>query len=281
MKSINTIFVILISSITIAQQNNKSPRYIEINERTSFLEVDIHHELIEDTIYHNSAGFLIYPDYLIDTIDGDDYVIFTYPNYDGIRQQQQSIVAPLSTKVVHLDISNRTTGNSINGKVLAIKKDKFDELEKIDVAHAMRIGGKGKSISMTSGLLTAPFKIRGKRDSVNFNITTDITIGPYIGLTTRLSKRKPYYLTLPATLGLSFININDNTTSNEKFEALGSTIVPGVSWSVGIIFQLDSFDLGLIYGRDYASGVGRDWIYHDKNWLSFGIGYNFIKKKEK
>jgi hypothetical protein len=116
-------------------------------------------------------------------------------------------------------------------------------------------------------------------DTTNFNLTTDVTLGPYIGLTKRLSKRNPFYVTVPATLGLSFININNNTTSNQIMnEEIG--VVPGISWSSGLVFQFDNFNLGFVFGKDYASGIGDDWIYQGKTWYSFAIGYSFLNEEK-
>ena len=52
-------------------------------------------------------------------------------------------------------------------------------------------------------------------------------------------------------------------------------VVPGLSWSSGILLQVDQYNLGLIFGKDYASEVGDQWLYHRKMWWSFGLGFSF------
>ncbi len=136
-----------------------------------------------------------------------------------------------------------------------------------------------KQIQVTGGQLTIPFKIRPKAEHGTFRLTTDVTLGAFIGLTKRLSEKKEHYLTIPVTAGLTFININNNNTSLEFATSdEGETdIIPGLSWSSGILLQLDQYNLGIIFGKDYASQVGDQWLYHRKLWWSFGLGFSFAK----
>lgn len=135
-------------------------------------------------------------------------------------------------------------------------------------------------IKVTGGQLTVPFKIRRKAEHGTFRLTTDVTLGAFVGLTKRLSEGKENYLTIPLTAGLTFVNINDNNTVLEFTAAAengGTDVVPGLTWSSGLILQLDQYSLGLIFGKDYASEVGDQWLYHRKWWWSFGLGFSFTK----
>ena len=134
-----------------------------------------------------------------------------------------------------------------------------------------------EGVRVTGGQLTVPFKIRHKSEHGTFRLTTDVTLGAFIGLTRRLSEKKENYITIPLTAGLTFVNINDSNTSMEfRAEDEGETdVVPGLTWSSGIILQLDQYNLGLIFGKDYASNIGDQWIYHRKLWWSFGLGFSF------
>lgn len=126
--------------------------------------------------------------------------------------------------------------------------------------------------------MTIPFKMRFRQDSVPFNMTTDITLGSYIGIQKRISSKNDYYLTFPLTLGLSYINVGNNETSNVNTSG-SSSVVPGWTGSLGIAFDLDGFNLGFVCGLDYASGVGDNWLYNGKLWISFAIGYAFFQGK--
>lgn len=136
---------------------------------------------------------------------------------------------------------------------------------------------KFSNFRVTGGQLTIPFKIRRKEENQTFRLTTDVTLGAYIGLTKKLSCEKDYHLTVPVTAGLTFVNINDNNTSLEfsAGDAGETEVVPGLTWSTGIILQLEEYSFGFILGKDYAGEVGDQWIYHQQWWWSFGLGFSF------
>lgn len=138
--------------------------------------------------------------------------------------------------------------------------------------------GKSKlweNMQLTGGQLTLPFKIRPKAETNSFRLTTDVTVGAFVGLTKRLSFKNEYRLIVPLAAGLTFININDGNTSLD-LALQEAEVVPGLTWSTGIILELDKYSLGLMFGKDYASEVGNQWNYHRKIWWSFGIGFAFF-----
>ncbi|MBK9335716.1 MAG: hypothetical protein IPM98_03665 [Lewinellaceae bacterium] len=131
----------------------------------------------------------------------------------------------------------------------------------------------------TGGQLTLPFKIRPKAETQSFRLTTDVTIGAYIGLSKRLSTQKNYSLTIPFAAGLTFINLNSNNT-NLDLDIQEAEVVPGITWCFGAILQLEQYSLGLLFGKDYASEVGNLWAYHRRLWWSFRIGFSFVRGQE-
>lgn len=292
MKIYIQILLTLFPMIAFSQQESTEKKaFIELNERAGFYEVNNRYQLLNDTIYHADPGFLINPNYDVKRIGDEDYVVFTYPDYtknftqySGATRVLEVNATESDTNPIHIEILTKTTtdkgkdsANCINGKRLAILKKDFDLLKKT-VLYSINFL-RNRNYNFSFGILTVPFKLRPKvNDTTNFNITTDITLGPYFGFTKRISKRRRYYLTVPLTAGLSFININTNNTSNvlSKNE-LG--IVPGITWSSGLIVQLEDFNIGFVVGQDFASGVGDRWIYNKQVWFSFAIGYNFLNQK--
>ena len=132
------------------------------------------------------------------------------------------------------------------------------------------------NLEFTGGQLTLPFKIRPKADTRSFRLTTAVTVGGFVGVTKRLSKVKEIFLTIPLAAGLTFINLNDDNTFLDR--AIQETeVVPGLTWSTGLILQLEKYSLGFMLGKDYASDVGNQWQYHGRMWWSFGIGFTFVK----
>lgn len=133
-----------------------------------------------------------------------------------------------------------------------------------------------RNVQLTGGQLTLPFKIRKNDEHNTFRLTTDVTLGGYVGYTRRLSEKREFYLTIPFTAGVTFINLTDNNTTFSREEA-GADVVPGLTWSTGLVLQLDKYNLGLLLGKDYAGDVGNQWEYHGKVWWSFGVGFVFLQ----
>jgi len=133
-----------------------------------------------------------------------------------------------------------------------------------------------RNVHVTGGQLTVPFKIRKSPENHTFRLTTDVTLGGYVGYTRKLSAEKNYFVTIPLTAGLTFINLNNNNTSVSRAES-DAEVVPGLTWSTGLILQMEQYSLGLMLGKDYASDVGNQWEYHGKLWWSFGIGFVFLQ----
>lgn len=133
-----------------------------------------------------------------------------------------------------------------------------------------------RNITFSGGQLTLPFKIRPKADTRSFRLTTDVTVGAYVGVTKQLSEKKSFSITIPLAAGLTFVNLNNNNTSLD-LAMQDAEVVPGLTWSTGLVLQLDKYSLGFMIGKDYASEVGNQWMYHRKIWWSFGIGFSFMK----
>lgn len=318
MKQSNTILLIIICFSSLLAQNNDGKKIgLLIKERTSFYSVDDQYNLLTDTIYHSDDGFRVYSGYDIEkSKDGKEYVILRYPKWknnsqvkEKIIQQQENLLidslflesinslfrndpaeAKMYTDILdsltalsklerkkksyHVDIVGR------DGLKLALSKETFDRLElegKIADIYSLEWR---HSTKLASGFMTVPFKLRPKQDSVNFNMTTDITLGAYIGVKKRVSRKTNNFIVIPATLGLSYINIGNSETSNVNTKD-NSSVIPGWTWSSGIVFDLNGFNVGLVFGQDFASGVGDNWLYNKKMWYSFSIGYSFFNSKDK
>jgi hypothetical protein len=291
LKLILTAIALFFVSNSMAQNDEGKRIEFQIKARTAFYSVDDRYKLLTDTIYHADDGFRVFSGYDVEKFnDGKEYVIFRYPKWSGKEQEKEKILfrneelsgdslSRLSekeelNKPVHVDIVGR------NALVLAIPKEQFDKLileGKIDDVYSLKWK---YSTKLASGFMTVPFKLRPKQDSVNFNITTDITLGAYIGVKKRISRKGNNFIVLPATLGLSYINVGNSETSNVNTKG-NSSVVPGWTWSTGLLFDLNGFNVGVVLGQDFASGVGKNWLYNKKMWYSFSIGYSFFNKSDR
>jgi hypothetical protein len=248
--------------------------YYQIEEMASFYEINQFDAIHKDTLFFSHPGFKIYPSWQEVKIGCDIYVIFTYlPFTDGKigTKREKPALDKADTKVRH-PIS------WFNVKWLCMPKKDFDQLKK-KAYYSTRFKTLA-NYKITSGLLTLPLKIRGRQDNYPFQLSTDVTLGPYLGITKRLSPYSRTYVTIPVSFGVTVVNINSNTTSVTATPDPKAGLTPGISWATGLTLQWmeQRTTVGIFIGKDYASDFGDGWRYHNKLWYSFGIGYSFYKK---
>lgn len=256
--------------------------------RTAFRVVNSDYQFESKVTYYVDAGFKIHEGFDEIEIEDELYYILRYPNYSEeavfqrLKGKTTEAEPELGVNIMMTDSSDTDLAPplhqelyGINGKLLAIKKAKLDEMIKageVESIYGLWYGNRGE---FATGLLTVPFKFRPGKNGENFSMTTDITIGSYLGYKRRIHRTKDHFVIFTGTLGLSYINLNTNNTSNTEFEDL-TGVVPGVSWSTGLIFDLDGYNVGLLTGQDYASGIGESWKHQGDWWISFAIGYTFF-----
>jgi hypothetical protein len=270
------IFCLLnVISYSQSQSLNGKAVFFELQNPIEFKELDSVHHFQHDTIFHSRSGFLIRADFDTLTLNDKEYMVVTYPDFKQGKQNSGpgNYTAPVLLAGQSLPPPIHFRIDSFSKKTLAIPTEVFAKLQK-DTLYSRGL----KNIRLVAGQLTVPFKLRPSvNDTTNLSITTDVTIGFYLGLRQRISKREDYFVSPVFTLGLSFININDNTTSTSAGGEMGAGVYPGITWSSGLIFQLGQVNAGFVLGQDRASGIGDGWIYNGRMWYSFAIGYSFFK----
>jgi hypothetical protein len=164
---------------------------------------------------------------------------------------------------------------SNNGQLFAIAQDAFDTLISQQYIRKLYRTSICDPHITFGAALSVPFKLRRHMANYNRDIVTDVTLAGYIGPKWRISHKNDYYISLVGNAGLALVPINQSTAT--AISGNGTTTVPAITVAAGVIFQLDSFQLGILTGRDYASGdLGKTWIYNTVQWYSFSIGYSFI-----
>lgn len=179
-----------------------------------------------------------------------------------------------NSKIATLKNNTNFINSADNDKYFWIRKDELDSYM-TDGFITKSYKTPNANIAYGSNI-SLPFKLRTETNGQNIKITPDLTLGGYLGIRWRISKTKPFYATAPiVTLGLATLSINDNnnpTTPNK-----GDGTVLGITGSSGLVFQLNDFQFGLMLGWDRAAGeIGKNWIYNNKTWYSFSIGYSFL-----
>ncbi|MFC0875865.1 hypothetical protein ACE01N_04685 [Saccharicrinis sp. FJH2] len=276
MKKAIFILALLILTVVSHGQNIKENSYdiiqniqLKPNTVAKFFEIDNRGNLQTDTIFIASEYFIFKPFYE-ENINGKDYVIIKFPNFSGNSNsgkmsKHTPAIGGVAKGTVRVELSE-----AYNGKILAISKEDFDKLLTNNIYK--------RNIHITGGILTLPFKFRGKVGEIPRSMTTDVTLGPYVGPRMRLSRKSDFFVTMPFTLGLTFINVNNSNTSPTNPSNNQNEIVPGLTLGSGLVFQIRQYEFGLIGGWDFGTGTaGSEWIYNEKPWISFAIGYSFLK----
>ena len=130
------------------------------------------------------------------------------------------------------------------------------------------------------GTLVVPIKMRPKQGEYPFDFTTDFTLGSSFGYSFRMSPYQPNYLSIVGVFGVTSVGVDSITTKGYITEP--NTKLSAITPGIGIITEIDNFQIGAVIGWDIVGGkTGQNWIYNGKTWLSFGIGYQFVRKKEK
>ena len=245
------------------------PRYFQLNlnQTAEFYEIDEFRKIQKDTIFEAGEYFVLKRKGE-KIIDGINYVIIEFPNFNGKLQngkEPKLSAIKSSTETVYVNLSKE-----YNGKLLCIQKGEFEKLNLTKIYN--------RRVHLSGGLLTLPFKFRSKVNDTPRSMTTDVTLGPYIGARMRLLKKSDFFLTVPLTAGLTFININNSNTSPSNPQSSDNAIVPGFTVGSGLVFQLNKYEIGFIGGWDWGTGkAGSEWIYDGKPWISFAIGYSFLR----
>ena len=209
--------------------------------------------------------------------DASDHSVYYVIKFPDINKE--------TGKIASL-VDNATFVNSSdNGKYYWIKKDELDDyLSNEFIKQRYRIF---RPFISYGAAFSVPFKLRPKTAGQNIKITPELSLGGCLGFKMRLSRDYPIYISAPVvTLGLATLAINDNnngtTVTDPPEEKKGDGTVLGITGSVGAIFQIKDFQIGLVLGWDRAAGeLGKDWIYNNRPWFSFSIGFSFFGNKEK
>jgi hypothetical protein len=187
-----------------------------------------------------------------------------------------------------------------NARCFAIRADEFDAYiasGQIKKKYRTIISNPLKklfwnSIELAAGInLSIPFKMRPSKGGHNMKVQTDVNLGGYIGPKGRISATRPYYISLVVSGGLALLPLNDDSKilnepsgdpmvpSEDGAETTGDSTVVGLTASGGMILELADFNVGFLFGKDWASGdAAEKWVYDGEWWLSFSVGYSFFGK---
>ena len=124
-------------------------------------------------------------------------------------------------------------------------------------------------IGLDLGILAVPFKF----EASSFKVFPGGNISGYLGPSITFPKSKDFHITPIGFGGFSPIPLSNLTTTNSS----DIKTVMGLTLGTGMILNLKAgFQLGLVSGWDFYNV---DNTQKTQNWLSFSIGYQFLKKE--
>ncbi len=139
--------------------------------------------------------------------------------------------------------------------------------------------------SFTFGATTIPIKVRfaskennGARERY-FDFNGEVNIGLTAGYKLRPSRNPNFFINFLAGVGITSIPVDSSTTNGY---VSSSTKASGLTPSIGVLFEIKDFQIGVYSGIDFlARELGDRWSYKNQPWLGIGIGFSIFRAGEK
>ena len=131
---------------------------------------------------------------------------------------------------------------------------------------------KKSNLNLLVGNIFTPIKLRFKP----FDFAKDISVGTTFGGKYSFTEKQNTAVDGLIGIGISSLSIDSSSaqkSTNESNELLAFTS------SLGLVLEFGNAQLGIFIGFDLISNTNQkkyDWIYKNKPWLSFGVGYSLF-----
>lgn len=136
-----------------------------------------------------------------------------------------------------------------------------------------------KRVEPSAGILIVPLKIRPKNKGMPFDFTSEFSLGGSFGARWRISHYNENYFNMVGSFGLTNVTVDTGSVTDHYITETNSKIA-AITPGLGAILDISGFQIGLVTGWDFIGGeLGKHWKYNGKAWISFGIGYQFLKKE--
>lgn len=128
------------------------------------------------------------------------------------------------------------------------------------------------NLDLVVGNVITPVKLRFSP----FDFTKDITLGSTFGVKYSFAKKQNAAVDGLLGIGVSSLTI-DSTSSKGKTQQPVDLLA--FSTSLGIVIEFGNAQVGAFLGFDFISNKNQNeynWIYRNKPWVSFGLGYSIF-----
>lgn len=130
--------------------------------------------------------------------------------------------------------------------------------------------------------ITIPIKYRFNAPSNKTPYALNASISYAFGYKIRVNNdpyKDNFFRILPLVVGFSTDTyLAKDSISKPGYK--GETSV-ALNMAIGLTYEVSNkFNVGLFFGKDKMFSSQKDWIYQNKSWLGFGLGYKFAATKE-
>jgi hypothetical protein len=128
------------------------------------------------------------------------------------------------------------------------------------------------NLDLVVGNVITPVKLR----FAPFDFTKDITLGSTFGVKYSFAKKQNAAVDGLLGIGVSSLTI-DSTSSRGKTQQPVDLLA--FSTSIGLVIEFGNAQVGAFLGFDFISNKNQNeyhWIYRNKPWISFGLGYSIF-----
>lgn len=127
-------------------------------------------------------------------------------------------------------------------------------------------------IHLLVGNIFTPIKLRFKP----FDFSKDISVGTTFGL--KYAFHEKQNTTIDALMGIGISSLVIDSFSAKK-SMMATNDLLSFTFSYGLVLEFGNAQIGIFSGVDFISNANQqqyEWIYKNKPWISFGIGYSLF-----
>jgi len=243
--------------------------YIPVNDRTKRFDYKI---ISEDFNGYVIIQVLPRKKFVVEPKNKIEYTETYRESTDSGQKVLTKVKVPSTTpynvyKVIFaLDSDNLNSDQDASKYYFGIKKDDFKPQSKILL-----------STKFVGIPLIHPFKFRTKTAGQGDDIVSSFTVSYNFGLRFKLGGTDAFKQNFVSLIPYGFgfgadkyfkKNPDGSTTADDKKDVVAITYYQG-----GILFTVQKVNFGIFAGVDKMIGNRKDWVYQDRIWFSFGLGY--------
>ncbi len=209
---------------------------------------------------------------VITTVSNGDYIIQFWTWSDEIVNKKN--IAKYIYKDINKIVNGRILDDLSNLKIFRITAQNLKE----NAIPYYSAGISKGAWDWSSGIVILPLRTRHSPD---FTFSKDLTLGLSGGGKMRISHRNPTYINFLVNIGITSITIDSLSTKGKLRQSSDRT---AFTPSLGIVLENHSFQFGFFIGKDRLSindTKNTEWIYNNKPWIAFGIGYQIFSANSK